>query len=138
MDLWQLHDVFPERLRVAVLLGAFAGLRTAEACGLRVADVDFMRGIVSPAVQYPAEPLKSPTSETPIPIPAPMSARLSAQVASWPAETLLTNESGGQLSPTSLEVAMRAARRRDSRPTCGLPLPRSEALLRLDAHRERV
>ena len=26
------------------------------------------------------------------------------------AETLLTNESGGQLSPTSLEVAMRAAR----------------------------
>ena len=75
-------------------------------------DVDFMRGIVSPAVQYPAEPLKSPTSETPIPIPASMAAELSAQVAAWPAETLLTNESGGQLSPTSLEVAMRAARAR--------------------------
>ena len=122
----------------AILLGAFAGLRSAEACGLRVADVDFMRGVVSPAVQYPAEPLKSPTSETPIPIPASMAVQLSAQVASWPAETLLTNESGGQLSPTSLEVAMRAARSRGPGPTCRLPLPRSEALLRLDAHCERV
>ena len=69
-----------------------------------------MRGVVSPAVQYPAEPLKSPTSETPIPIPASMAVQLSAQVASWPDETLLTNDFGGQLSPTSLEVAMRAAR----------------------------
>ena len=60
----------PEHLRAAVLLGAFAGLRLAEACGLRVTDVDFMRGIVSPAVQYPAEPLKSETSRTAVPIPA--------------------------------------------------------------------
>ncbi len=40
-------------------MGAFAGLRLAEVCGLRVVDVDFMRGIVHPAVQYPAQPLKS-------------------------------------------------------------------------------
>jgi len=36
--------------------GAFAGLRVAEACGLRTADMDFMRGVAHPAVQYPAEP----------------------------------------------------------------------------------
>jgi integrase len=33
-----LHDVLPTRLRAAILLGAFVGLRVAEACGLRVAD----------------------------------------------------------------------------------------------------
>jgi integrase len=43
-QIWELHDAIPERYRAAVLLGAFAGLRVAEACGLRVADVDFMRG----------------------------------------------------------------------------------------------
>jgi integrase len=35
---WALHDVLPARLRAAILLGAFVGLRVAEACGLRVAD----------------------------------------------------------------------------------------------------
>ena len=31
---------------------AFVGWRTAEACGLRVEDVDFMRGVVPRAVQW--------------------------------------------------------------------------------------
>jgi integrase len=109
-QVWKLYDAFPGRLRAAVLLGAFAGLRSAEACGLRVADVDFMRGIINPTVQYPDKPLKTDTSKTPIPIAATMAAELSAHVADWPAVTLLTNASGGQLSPTSLEVTMRAAR----------------------------
>ena len=74
-QVWALHDAMPERLRAAVLLGAFAGLRCAEACGLRVADVDFMRGIISPAVQYPAEPLKTEISRTPVPVPAVARAR---------------------------------------------------------------
>jgi integrase len=56
---WALHDAMPEQLRASVLLGAFAGLRVAEACGLRVADVDFMRGIITPAVQYLDEPLRT-------------------------------------------------------------------------------
>ena len=82
-QVWALHDAMPEHLRAAVLLGAFAGLRLAEACGLRVADVDFMRGVVSPAVQYPAEPLKSETSRTPVPIPQSLALELSAHVARW-------------------------------------------------------
>ena len=48
-----------ERLRAAVLLGALAGVRLAESCGLRMSDVDFMRGIVFPRMQYPAEELKT-------------------------------------------------------------------------------
>ena len=109
-QVWRLYSAFPERLQVGVLLGAFAGLRSAEACGLRATDVDFLRGVISPAVQYPSQPLKSETSRTAIPIPSSMAAALSAQLARWPSATFLTNESGGQLSPTSLEVAMRAAR----------------------------
>jgi integrase len=52
-QVWALHDIMPARLRIAILLGALAGLRCAEACGLRVADVDFMRGIVYPRGAVP-------------------------------------------------------------------------------------
>lgn len=77
----------PEHLRPAALLGAFAGLRLAEACGLRVEDVDFMRGVVSPAVQYPSEPLKTDTSRTAVPIPQSLALTLSAHVARYGSET---------------------------------------------------
>ena len=69
-QVWALHDVFPDHMRPALLLGAFAGLRTSEVVALRVSDVEFMRGIVSPAIQYPAEPLKSETSRTAVPTPS--------------------------------------------------------------------
>lgn len=49
------------------MLAAFVGLRTAAASGLRVADVDFMRGVVAPAVQWPEAELKTETSKTPVP-----------------------------------------------------------------------
>lgn len=109
-QVWALYDAMGERYRAAVLLAAFAGLRLAEACGLRVADVDFMRGVISPAVQYPDEELKTETSRTPIPIPATLSAELSAQVAAYPADTLLTNAWGEQLGPWALERQFRTAR----------------------------
>jgi hypothetical protein len=50
-QVWALHDAMPDHLRVAVLLGAFAGLRVAEVSGLRVSDVDFLRGVVHPKKQ---------------------------------------------------------------------------------------
>ena len=109
-QVWGLHDAMPEHLRPAVLLGAFAGLRLAEACGLRVSDVDFMRGIITPAVQYPAEPLKSDASRTAIPIPESLALDLAAHVANWRAETALVNEWGKQLGPWVLERAVRSAR----------------------------
>src|SRR3954468_62026 len=109
-QVWALHDRMPEHLRPAILLGAFAGLRLAEACGLRVEDVDFMRGGVSPVVQYPAEPLKTEMSRTPVPIPQSLALDLSAHVAKYGASTLLVNEYGRQLSPWTLERAVRSAR----------------------------
>ncbi|HJV12647.1 MAG TPA: hypothetical protein VJ625_02045 [Propionibacteriaceae bacterium] len=35
------------RYRAGLLLAAFAGLRLAEVCRLKVSDIDFMRGIVN-------------------------------------------------------------------------------------------
>jgi integrase len=109
-QIWELHDAMEDRYRAAVLLGAFVGLRIGEACGLRVPDVDFMRGIVHPAVQYPAEPLKTDMARTPIPIPASLAQQLSAHVARCPAEPVLSNPRGGQLEPWRLQRAFVTAR----------------------------
>jgi len=75
---WALLDVMPARLRGGDPGRRVRGLRCAEACGLRVADVDFMRGVIHPRVQYPAEPLKTATSRTPVPIPRSLAMDLSA------------------------------------------------------------
>ena len=110
-QVWALHDAMPERLRAAVLLAAFAGLRCAEVCGLRVADVDFMRGIVFPRVQYPAQELKTEISRTPVPVPRSLASVLAGHVrASGIDGHVLAGADGGQLSTWALERAMRTAR----------------------------
>lgn len=117
-QVWAIYDAFPEHLKPAVLLGAFVGLRTAEACGVRTEeDIDFMRGIVKPAVQWPAEPLKTEASKTPVPIPSELTLELSAAVARWGSVWLVTDGAGGQASPWSIDRAMRAARKK----VTGLP-----------------
>lgn len=107
----------PLGLRPAILLGAFVGLRLAEAAALRPEDVDFMRGIVSPAIQWPAEPLKSEISRTPVPIPNELALLLSAAVAAGDATTIVTNDLGRPAGPWIIERAVRDVR--DSIP--GLP-----------------
>ena len=87
------------------------GLRCAEVCGLRVADVDFMRGIVFPRVQYPAQELKTEISRTPVPVPRSLANVLVGHVrASGIDGHVLAGADGGQLSTWALERAMRTAR----------------------------
>jgi integrase len=109
-QVWALHDAMPEHLRAAVLLGAFVGLRVAEACGLRVEHVDFMRGVVHPTLQYPDVDLKTETSRTPVPMPAELALQLAEQVRLRPADWVLTNEYRRQLGPWQLDRAVREAR----------------------------
>lgn len=109
-QVWALHDAFPDRLRGAVLLAAFAGLRLGECAGLRTSDVDFMRGVISPAVQYPQEDLKTDYSKTPIPIPNELSLLLAKCVELGAGEYVVTGEGGIQSSPWQIERAMRSAR----------------------------
>ena len=116
-QVWALYDATPEHLRPAILLGAFVGLRVAEAAALRVSDVDFMRGVIHPAIQYPSEPLKSECSKTPVPIPPELALMLSASVGRSRGSTIVTDPFGRASSPWAIERAIRA--RRDK--VAGLP-----------------
>lgn len=128
---WQLHDALGERHRAGLLLAAFARLRLAEVCGLRVGDVDFMRGIVSPVQQCPADQLKTEMSRTPIPIPEALALTLSAHDAEFSAAGwLLTDEWGHELGRGSCSGRSVRPRHRSTgcRPgsgstTCGTTTP---------------
>ncbi|WP_228386266.1 tyrosine-type recombinase/integrase [Ornithinicoccus halotolerans] len=109
-QVWGLYEEFSEHLRPAVLLGSFVGLRVAEAAALRVQDVDFMRGVVTPVLQYPAEPLKTEESRTPVPIPRELAMLLASSVERFGGERVVTNEVGRGTTPWAIERAMRSAR----------------------------
>jgi len=110
-QVWAIHDTVPDHLKVAVLLGAFAGLRVAEATGLRVSDVDFIRGVVHPKQQWPDKPLKTEGSDQPIPIPRDLALLLSASVQAYPSEMMVTNGLGTErCGPWIVERAIRDAR----------------------------
>src|SRR5215469_12386657 len=55
-------------------------IELAEACGHRVAEVDFLHGVIRPMVQFPADELKSEASRSPVPIPRSMALELAEQV----------------------------------------------------------
>ncbi len=109
-QVWALHDALPEYFRPVVLLGAFAGLRAGEIAALRVSDVDFMRGIITPAIQYPHLPLKTEMSRTPIPIPHELALELNRVPAKWGSETLVVGAFGRAVTPTTIGVAFKIAR----------------------------
>lgn len=110
-QMWALHDEVEDWAQPAVLLGALVGLRPAEVCGLRVEDVDFMRRMVYPRVQFPAEPLKTETSTTPVPIDDLLALQLSASVQARPGDWLVLRW-GRQVSPWTLEREIRTAKER--------------------------
>jgi len=76
-------------------------------------------GIVSPSIQWPADPVKSETSRTPVPIPRPLALELSAAVKRWQGVTVVSDEMGRPCSPWELQRAMRRARAKvDGLPEC--------------------
>ncbi|WP_460691876.1 site-specific integrase [Mycobacterium intracellulare] len=110
-QVWALHNAVPDHLKVAVLLGAFAGLRVAEVSGLRVSDVDFIRGVVHPKQQWADKPLKTEGSSAPIPIPQDLALLLSASVQKYPGEMMVTNGPGtNRCGPWIIERAIRDVR----------------------------
>lgn len=108
-QVWLLYDAFEERYRTAVLLGAFAGLRVGEICGLRRADVDHEAREIRPAVQYPAEPLKTEMSREAVPIPDALLKVLPRPVVGGPV-TVLAHDDGQQVSTWAIERQIRAVR----------------------------
>ncbi|HUO39004.1 MAG TPA: site-specific integrase, partial [Mycobacterium sp.] len=109
-QIWAIYDAMPDRYRAAVLLGAFAGLRVAEVAGLRVADVNFMAGIVHPKVQYGDKPLKTDGSDAPIPVPRELTLMLSASVKKYGTDHMVTNATGKPCKPWDIEHAIQNIR----------------------------
>lgn len=109
-QVWALHDEMPEGLRPAILLGAFAGLRIAEAVALTTEDVDFMRGVVRPVRQYGGGDLKTVGSSSPISIPTDLAVMLNAMPAKFGGAHIVTTEYGRPISPGRLEHHVRVAR----------------------------
>jgi integrase len=103
-QVWAIYDAVPDQLRAAVLLGAFAGLRVSEVCGLRVDDIDFVRGIVHPKRQWADRPLKTSGADAAIPIPRELTLLLAASVQKYPGEMMV------RCSPSTITSAMRAVR----------------------------
>lgn len=109
-QIWALHDALPEHFRPVALLGAFAGLRVAEIAALRVTDVDFMRCVISPQIQFPADELKTDMSKTPIPIAQEVALELTRVPAKWGSTTLVVGAYGRPVAPYTIETAFRVAR----------------------------
>lgn len=109
-QIWALYDEMPLNLRPAVLLGAFAGLRLGEVCGLQVTDVDFMRGAVTPRFQADGRPLKTDGSEATVPVPRDLALMLSESVGTWGTNFVVTNGAGGPARDFQIQRAVRKIR----------------------------
>ena len=116
-QLWALYEEAEEKYRPAILLGAFAGLRVAEVCGLRVGDIDLDARVINPAVQYPAEPLKTEMSMTAIPIPDSFVGELKRLLDGRTDGWVVPDDDGIQLGPWKVERHMRRIRKQ----VAGLP-----------------
>ncbi|WP_217361675.1 tyrosine-type recombinase/integrase [Aeromicrobium stalagmiti] len=110
-QIWAIYEAVPPGVRPAILLGAHAGLRLAEAAALRPSDVDFMRGVVSPAIQWPDRPLKSHISRSSIPIPQEMAFELAEAVRLGKGKSIVTDEWRNPGGPWTIERGIRAARK---------------------------
>ncbi|MFF3875994.1 tyrosine-type recombinase/integrase [Streptomyces sp. NPDC001978] len=110
-QLWALYETAEPKYRPALLLGAFAGLRVAEVCGLRVGDVDLDARVITPAVQYPAEPLKTEMSMTAIPIPDTFVGELKRLLDGRDDGWVVPDDDGAQLGPWKVERHMRRIRK---------------------------
>lgn len=115
-QVWALFDAVPDGVKPAILLGAHAGLRLAEAAALRVSDVDFDAGVVAPSVQWGDKPLKSELSRRPIPIPLDMARLLASAVQLGDGSHLVSDQWGNAGGPWTIQRAVRAAI-----PQVGLP-----------------
>jgi len=108
-QVWALHDAIGETFRPAVLLAAFAGLRLGEVAALRVEDVDFMRGVIHPKIQYPDRPLKTESSRWPIPIPRELVVELNRNPTQRGSSTIVVGAFGRPVSNHTVYEAFRLA-----------------------------
>lgn len=122
-QVWALYEAMPTPgYRNAVLLGAFAGLRLAEVCGLEIEHVDWEASVIHPTVQHGGLELKTHMSRTPIPVPVDLVAMLRENVEAAGSDgSVAVNEWGRAPSPSRVEHHFRQARAAVQAVDPGLP-----------------
>ncbi|EFV13589.1 hypothetical protein HMPREF9336_01566 [Segniliparus rugosus ATCC BAA-974] len=109
-QLWALYDAVPRRVKTAILLGAFVGLRISEACGALKTDMDFIKGVFHPVRQWPDEPLKTGMSTMDVPVSQEFVMLLSTTILPGDHTHLITDDYGKPVTPNTLERDIRLAR----------------------------
>jgi integrase len=106
-QVWGLYDLMPEGMKAAIALGAFAGLRIAEAVALRVEDIQ--GGEIRVSRQYPDKSvLKTSASAWPVPVGPDLVELLGIEGKSATDHVVL-GTFGRPISPYRLEEAFRLA-----------------------------
>lgn len=111
-EVQSLIAAFPQKYRVAVILGAGCGLRIGEVLGLRIRSVDFRRSELSvveqlqllPGAPPHLVPPKSASSHRVIPMPSVVMAAVAAHVAAeggHAEDTVLRSQAGGFVWPNA-------------------------------------
>lgn len=100
----------PKYARKSIPLGALAELRIAEAVVLSPERLDAVEHVIHPTIQFPAKPLKTETSKTPIPIPEEVTAMLMEGVAPDSTAPFVLGTFGRPVTPYRLEEMFRKAR----------------------------
>jgi site-specific recombinase XerD len=83
-DVWKLYHALPGTFRNAVLLGAYAGLRIAEAVAVHpVRDVNWEHGTIRLQAQYGGGDLKTGTASNEIVVPLEILHMLRGPLVAW-------------------------------------------------------
>lgn len=120
-----LADAITPRYRLAVLLGAAAGLREGEALGLTVPRLDFLRrhaDIIEQMQNRQLSPLKTKASRRKVPLDDVVLTAATEHMQRWapgPHQLIITNRCGGPVQRNSFGHCWREAVA-DAR-TCGKP-----------------
>lgn len=119
-----LHDAAGADYRPAILLAAFAGARIAEVGGMKIEDLDLMRGVWTPGRQYPSKPLKTGASEWPVPFGQTLALELAVHIGNTvdrrKGDWVVIDKWGSQLSPVTIQREMRRLRSAHAEPRgCG-------------------
>jgi integrase len=110
-----LADALPGRYRVAVVLGAGAGLRLGEAAGLTVPRVNFLQRrimVVEQAQNGELAPLKTRASRRAVPADDWALAEITAHLQRYgagPGQVIMTNSAGGLVRRSPFGKTWRAA-----------------------------
>lgn len=109
-QIWGFYDELHHNVRPAILLGAFAGLRTGEVVALRVEDIDQEQHVIRVQRQHQEDrEVKTEMSKTPIPISADLLKLLDLDGLD-PSDHVVTGTWGRRISGYTFEEFMRNVR----------------------------